>query len=357
MIFEPVPVERAAGLILGHNVVDENGRRRLRKGTVIRNEDVAVMQTLALELVWTAQLEPGDIDEDAAALRVARSLLQPEQPESLHLDLVGPRTGRVNMRAMERGVLVVNEEPVAAVNRAEGITFATAAPFSVVDAGRTVATVKILPYALPAQTVDTALAGGDRSAPAVAVVPLVPRRVALIVSGNAGGRDKTVSGFETSLRNRLVELNASLESVEFVENVSLSRDAVTSQTVAETAVAPLAAALRRTTGEVDLVLLAGETAIQDRRDIAPTAIEAAGGTVTCFGAPVDPGNLLLLGQVQGTVVLGVPGCARSPKLNIVDLLLPRLLVKLEVAQEDIAQLGVGGLLDDVAERPLPRRLI
>jgi molybdenum cofactor cytidylyltransferase len=95
----------------------------------------------------------------------------------------------------------------------------------------------------------------------------------------------------------------------------------------------------------------------DRHDIAPRAVELAGGEVVCFGAPVDPGNLLMLGYVGEVAVLGAPGCARSPKRNIVDLVLPRLLAGERLGRGDIVALGHGGLLEDVPERPMPRSQI
>ena len=40
----------------------------------------------------------------------------------------------------------------------------------------------------------------------------------------------------------------------------------------------------------------GASAIADRRDVIPAAIEAVGGSIEHFGMPVDPGNLMLIGQ-------------------------------------------------------------
>lgn len=117
----------------------------------------------------------------------------------------------------------------------------------------------------------------------------------------------------------------------------------------------LAAAIGTLLGRgLDLLILAGETAIMDRHDVAPRAIERAGGEVECYGAPVDPGNLLLVAYRGAVPILGAPGCARSPKTNIVDLVLPRLLVGDRVTAADVAALGHGGLLEDVPERPQPR---
>jgi molybdenum cofactor cytidylyltransferase len=104
----------------------------------------------------------------------------------------------------------------------------------------------------------------------------------------------------------------------------------------------------------ELVLVFGASAIADRRDVIPSAIENAGGRIEHFGMPVDPGNLMLIGDVGGAPVLGAPGCARSPKENGFDWVLARLLAKLPVRREEIAGMGVGGLLMEIVTRPQPR---
>jgi molybdenum cofactor cytidylyltransferase len=107
---------------------------------------------------------------------------------------------------------------------------------------------------------------------------------------------------------------------------------------------------------IEMILLAGETAIMDSHDIVPRAIERAGGRVESVGAPVDPGNLLMLAYIRDVPVVGAPGCARSKKINIVDWILPRLLVGDRLTRRDIIELGHGGLLQDVRERGMPREI-
>jgi molybdenum cofactor cytidylyltransferase len=120
------------------------------------------------------------------------------------------------------------------------------------------------------------------------------------------------------------------------------------------AVSDLAMVIRDTIGAVDILLIHGASAIVDRRDVIPAAVVAAGGSVDHFGMPVDPGNLLLLGQVAGRVVLGLPGCARSPKVNGFDWVLERLVAGLPVGSAEIMRMGSGGLLAEIPSRPLPR---
>ena len=342
MKFETTALGDALGTILGHNVHDDSGRRVLRKGRALGEAELLLLADLGRDRVFAARLEPGDVDEDEAARRVA------EVVAGAGLTRRGSTTGRVNFHARELGVLRVDAEALDRINDCEGVTLATLPNHSVARAGKMVATTKILPYAVPEKTV--AAAERVAAAPVIRVDRLAPRRAGLIVSGTVGrgqseGRDRLVHGFENAFRQRLELLNSELSEVRFVP---LDGDrGVESLTLAAARLAP----------NVDLVVLAGETAIQDRHDLAPSAIEAAGGTVICYGAPVDPGNLLLLAELGGTPVLGAPGCARSPKRNIVDLVLPRLLAGDRLTRRDITSLGHGGLLEDVPERPLPRRRI
>src|SRR3546814_8729815 len=97
----------------------------------------------------------------------------------------------------------------------------------------------------------------------------------------------------------------------------------------------------------DILMMSGASAIVDRRDVLPAGLEAAGGRVTHFGMPVDPGNLMLMGELDGRPAVGLPGCARSPKTNGFDQVLPRLVAGLAVSPQDVMRLGAGGLLKEI----------
>lgn len=342
MKFEATALDDALGTILGHNVHDDSGRRVLRKGRALGEEELALLAGLGRKDVFAARLEPGDVDENEAARRVSEAVAGPG------LSLRGPTTGRVNLHAQTLGLLRVDAEALDRINDCDGVTLATLPNHSVARAGKMVATTKILPYALPEGTV--AKAESVAASPLIRLDPLPASTAGLIVSGTvapgqSAGRERLVAGFESAFRRRLGALGADLKTVRFVPLHG------------EQGHSGLTAAAAELAPDVDLLILAGETAIQDRHDLAPSAIETAGGSVICYGAPVDPGNLLLLAELGGTPVLGAPGCARSPKRNIVDLVLPRLLAGDRLTRRDITSLGHGGLLEDVPERPLPRRRI
>ena len=335
--FQPVPIEEAQGAILGHNIANHEGRRVLRKGRVLSAVDLETLRSLGRERVYVAVLEPGDVGEDIAAERVAQAA------DDTTLRRSTARTGRVNLYAEGLGLMCVDVEMLARLNGISGITLATLPRHAVVRAGTMVATLKIIPYALPESQVVEAeklLSGGVSL---LAVEPLPPRRVGLVLSGTVGTRERVVAGFERALGERLERWGSQLGAVDFVA-VDDDRG-----------VAELAAAFeRQLAAGLDLLVVAGETAIQDRYDITPRAVEHVGGEVAAFGVPVDPGNLLLLAYRGEVPIVGAPGCARSPKRNIVDLVLPRLLAGHRLGWEDLLGWGHGGLLEDVPERPLPR---
>jgi molybdenum cofactor cytidylyltransferase len=337
MVFGPVPVEQAEGAILGHNVAGADGARVLRKGRPLSAADVATLAGLGRRVVYVARLGPGDVDEDRAALRVAQAALGPG------LRLSAAASGRVNVIATGLGVFRVDPERLARLNGIEGVTLATLRTHATAQPGQVVATVKVIPFALPEATVRQAEAVAGEGSALLALDILAERSVALVLIGSPAAQARVRLGFEEPLRSRVSALGSSVRAVEFIPLEDGAGEA------------SLAEALRRQADAgAALIVIAGETAIVDRHDIAPRAIERAGGEVVGLGAPVDPGNLLLLAHLGATAILGAPGCARSRKTNVVDFLLPRLLAGDRLARADVVALGHGGLLEDVPDRPMPR---
>lgn len=337
MKFGPVPLDRAKGKILGHNVAGPDGRRILRKGKALDPEDLERLRELGRESVYVAEMEAGDIDENSASLRVATAVMG----EGLRMSR--PATGRVNLYATAAGVLRVEAERLELLNAQDGITLATLATETAVAEDKMVATVKILPYGLPEASVEAVEVTAADSAPLISVDEARPHTIGLILSGSPSVRDRIVHGFESALRRRLRALGSDIVMVDFVPLEDQEGEEELAETIG-----------RHIRSGLGMVILAGETAIMDRHDIAPRAVERAGGEVTCYGAPVDPGNLLMLAYLDDVPIMGAPGCARSPKTNIVDLVLPRLLAGDRLTRADVIRMGHGGLLEDVPERPLPR---
>src|SRR5574341_1147981 len=336
MKFEPVPLSEAKGKILGHNIAGSNGQRLLRKGRPLTDADLENLRALGRTSVYVAQMEEDDVDENAAARRVAEAVRGP----GLHIP--GVSAGRANLLSNQAGLLRVDVERLARINECNGITLATLRTHSPVHARQIVATVKIIPYAVPESVLSEAEAVAAGSRQIVRVDELPYRAVGIILSGSTSIRQRLVSDF-APLRDRIEKLGSSVTRTDFVALDDEPDEAA----LADMLKGQLASGIR-------MILLAGETAIMDAHDIVPRAVERAGGHVESVGAPVDTGNLLMLAYIEDVPVVGAPGCARSKKINIVDWILPRLLAGDRLTRRDIVELGHGGLLQDVSERGMSR---
>jgi molybdenum cofactor cytidylyltransferase len=336
MKFEPVPLSDAKGKILGHNIAGANGQRLLRKGKPLTVEDLQRLRILGRSSVYVATIEPGDVDENKAARRVADAVCG----SGLHVTSVS--SGRANLLVKEQGILRVDVERLAQINDRDGITLATLTTHSPVHTRQIVATIKIIPYAVQESVVRAAEAIASGNLPVVRVDPLPSRSVGMILSGSTSLHQRLVSDF-APLRDRIVKLGSSVTRTDFV---------ALDDELDEAALADMLK--QQIASGIGMILLAGETAIMDAHDIVPRAVKRAGGYVESVGAPVDPGNLLMLAYINDVPVVGAPGCARSRKTNIVDWILPRLLAGDRLTRRDIVGLGHGGLLQDVLERGMPR---
>jgi molybdenum cofactor cytidylyltransferase len=280
--------------------------------------------------VIVARPEPGEIGENEAAARLARALVP--DPAGQGLRLTAASTGRVNLYATGPGVLLADTAAIAALNAVHPmVTLATLRPFQRVDAGTMVATVKIIAYAVPGSAIDDACAAAGTAlriaAPAIGSASLIETALA--------GEMPAPKGRE-ALALRLRRLGVTLDA----------RRVVAHDTGA------LAAEIGRAPGAAIFVLTASATS--DIADVGPAGLLRAGGALVRFGMPVDPGNLLFLGRLGQRPVIGLPCCARSPALNGADWVLERVICGLSVDAQDIAAMGVGGLLKESPARGRPR---
>jgi molybdenum cofactor cytidylyltransferase len=330
MKFGPVFVRDAVGGILAH-ALKESGIV-LKKGSAITKEHVALLLAAGVAEITIARLEAGDVMEDEAARQLAAAVMDVE------LVVEAPFTGRANLFAASAGVLVLDTDKINAANAVEeAITIATLPNHRAVQAGEMVATVKIIPFAVEGALLKSAIAAASTS---IRIAPFTPKKIAVFST--------LMPGFKSSIIDKTLRvLDERLQKLGTAERLCDIRVHHTIDDLAE--VLPRARALG-----ADIILVFGVSAISDRRDVIPASIEAAGGKVLHLGMPVDPGNLLLLGTLDGLPVIGAPGCARSPKENGFDWILQRLVADLPVTSRDIRRMGVGGLLMEIGSRPQPR---
>ena len=326
MIFAEIDVKEAEGLLLVHSV------GRVKKGRVLSKVDIESLQGLGIQRVFAAKLEEDDVPEDEAARAIANVLAGADVLAQ------APFTGRANLHSEKPGLLRIDGQRLAQLNLLdEALTIATLPDFSRVEARQLLATVKIIPYALKRTVLQAALEI-LADCPLVSVAEFQPLSFGLIITETANSKPSVSEKSRRMMDERLQSLGSKLGVVEIVAH---DREAV------EKAISNLAP-------QHDGLLIFGASAIADRADIVPQAVLAAGGEIVRLGMPVDPGNLLLWAAWQNKPVIGVPSCARSPKVNGFDWVLQRVVAGLSPSSIDIAAMGEGGLLMEVGLRPTPR---
>ena len=330
MKFGPASPQDALGGVTVHTL--RQGALVLKKGTTIGPSEVAALARAGVKEIVVVRLEDGDVSEDVAAASIAQAVAGDG------VSVERAFTGRANLFAARGGVLVVDRETVDRINRVdEAMTFATLNAFKPVVEGEMIATVKLIPFGVEAKLRDAAVAAASKNA--LQIAPYKVAKVGVVSTTLPGLSPKVIDKTLRVTAERLAPTGATIIAERRVDH---------DQSALADAIADLVKL------GAELVIVFGASAIADRRDVIPAAIEQSGGHIAHFGMPVDPGNLLLIGDIKGVPVLGAPGCARSPVENGFDWVLMRLLAGIAVTRDDLTAMGVGGLLMEIVTRPQPR---
>lgn len=335
MKFDDIKVDEALGAILAHSLKTPEGR--LGKGTRLDENHLKALRASGYETVTVGVPGADDILEDEAAARLAAALCGDGLKTS------EATTGRANLHSARDGLFLVDHDRIHRINMLdERITVSTLEPWATVAPGQLTTTVKIIPYAVPEHILNQAIQIAKPGGQALRVASFAGKRAALVMTRLSQADDKLLAKGKRATSERLSRFASTID-----HEVTVSHDVDT-----------LAGALRTLANQApELIFILGATAIVDRGDVVPSAVAKAGGRIEQFGMPVDPGNLLLLGRIGKSRIIGIPGCARSPKLNGFDWVLERLHAGLEITSRDIAHMGVGGLLKEIPSRPQPRETI
>lgn len=308
--------------------------RVIRKGSVLDEAALAALRAAGQAEVIAARLDPGDVPEDVCADRLAAPFAGPLLARSR------AATGRVNVAAEAPGLLRVAAEKIDRINAVdESLTVGTLPDYAVVAARDMVATIKVIPFAVAGALLDVAVALARQGPPALTLHPFKPLRVGMVAT--------ELPGLKESVTQKTIEVTEA--------RVGALTGSLLPAIRAPHEEAAVAEALDRLVRQgAELLLVVGASAVVDRRDVGPAGIVRAGGEIVHFGMPVDPGNLICVGRIGARPALVLPGCARSPKLNGIDFVLPRLFAGLPVGTREVSRMGVGGLLKEIDTRPLPR---
>ena len=318
-----IPIDDAVGGVLLHNITDAQGHKAFAKGHRLIADDVEKLRALDKTTVHVGMYENGDVSENDAALRIANAVC------GENVSLSSASGGRVNVLANTRGVFYLNANALMEINARDGITLATIPAHTVVAPKKMVATIKTIGLAIHENVLQNAEQIARAAQGIVSVRVLKTMRVSILLTGSAKARARVEKTFLPALTARVQDLGSIAATSEYVEHEAR---------------AIAGAILRAQNANTDCVIIAGETSIMDARDVTPQGIMQAGGTIELYGAPVEPGNLLLLAYKNTLPIIGAPGCVKSRDTNVVDLILPRLFSGERVTRRDVITLANGGLM-------------
>jgi molybdenum cofactor cytidylyltransferase len=318
-----IDVRHSVGRVLLSTIFHSSGKKLLAKGHRIEGEDVQLLQAEAMNEVWVAELEEDDVSEDEAALQVASKI------GNGSLQIRPAAGGRVNLFATETCCVLVDGELLKEANSTNALVIATSLNFSYARAGQRVSTVKSAPFAVTKPRLETLLSLLAEKGPVLQARPIRSPVVAALYTDPTNGE-------------RVAQLFAPIMSQRFERLGCVANPALVSVEEEKAVAGALQRLLR---SKPALILVASTTAPAGPYDIVGRAMLRVGCQMERFLAPVEPGTLLLLGYKDDVPILSTPGCFRSAKPNVLDLVLPPLLARYRLSSWDIATLGQGGLLD------------
>jgi len=319
---QTVEVKSSNGRVLCCTVFRSGGKKLLAKGHTISDEDIKVLESEGMESIWVTELEEGEVGEDEAVCAVASEM----GCGSFEIRLAAG--GRANLLATEKCCVLVDDDLLKQINCTASVAIATALNFSFAMPGQRISTIKSAPFAVSQAQLEAVTGILKERGPILQARPMRNASVGVLYTDPLNGERARLL-FENIMRQRLehfgVAANYALSCTE--DEVSVGRS--------------LQHLLR---SKPSVILVASTTAPAGPEDVVGQAMCKMGGHVERFLAPVEPGNLLLLAYKEEIPMISAPGCFRSAKTNVVDLLLPPLLARYRVSGWEVGGLGHGGLL-------------
>lgn len=309
--------------------------KTISKGTFVTSEIVDYFKEFDVQTILCAVPANGDIHEDEAAEAISNAI----DKNQIYVEKAS--TGRVNFKSQSLCLVRYERALIREVNLVdESIAFSIVEHNQLLAKNDLIATLKIIPFFTQKKYVDQVISILAKNE-LFKTHSLNKKKVSLIQTSFEWQKKSMFKATSNVTRNRLEALDCSLNEEKLICHDYKA----------------LCSEIRSSTGSgIDILLISGASAITDRSDYIPKAILSEGGEIIQYGLAVDPGNLLLIGKVGNTTVIGMPGCARSPKLNGFDWVLQLLMADIPISREELAEMGAGGLLMEIASRPLPRAL-
>lgn len=326
-----VSIYDAIGLRLAHDltqILPGTFKGRLfKKGHVITEEDIPKLLDIGKQHIYVLSLADTDLHEDDAALEMAQALCDDT------LMMTEPHEGKVNLKAKIKGVVTIDERLIYAINELGDIALATIVTHRVVEEEQLIAATRIIPLIVDKAKIQKVKLLCDHyrqqhGTSPITVKPLPKRQIGLITTGSEVYNGRIRDKFGPAVKNKLEWLGSVIGEQLFAPDDK----AIIVQHIHSL----------KAKG-YDMIIVTGGMSV-DPDDRTPGAIKAAGTDIVSYGTPMLPGSMLLIGYLDETPILGLPGCVMHDDYTSFDVLLPRILLGEKIKREDIVKLGYGGLL-------------
>jgi hypothetical protein len=319
-----VKAQEAIGMVLGHDVTRiVPGAFKgavLKKGHIVREEDVPVLLDTGNDYIYVLELPEGELHEDDAGMRLAQAIAGP----GIAFD--PPEEGKVPLQARWKGVLHIDVPLLTWINSQGAIIVATLHNHTPCQEGQMVAATRIIPLTIAEETIE-AVEDRCHGQVMIDILPYQLKKVGVVVTGNEVYHGRIKDSFDQMVGGKIKNYGAFV-----VEKLLAPDDA-----------AQIARALLQVKeSEAEVLLTTGGLSV-DPGDVTRMGIKEAGAEIISYGTPVLPGAMFLYALLDGVPVLGLPACVFYYKTTIFDLIFPRVLAGEAITREGIIQMGHGGL--------------
>lgn len=323
-----VPVERAVGLALAHDLTEVGAAggkgAAFRRGHIVREDDLPRLRRCGKEHVFILDLAADEIHEDEAAVRLAVALCGDGVSPAGE-----PREGRVDLVASRDGLLKVDRAALLSFNLLGEVMCATLHTDTLVRRGQRVAGTRAIPLVVGDALVREAVRCAGSGA--IAVREIAPPHIGVVVTGSEVSRGLVQDRFGPLLACKAEALGGSIVGVRLAPDDEEEIAARLQELLAAGA---------------NLLVATGGMSV-DPDDRTRFAADRLGASGVVYGAAVLPGSMCLVAYVpsgSGPIPLvGLPACALAHKATVFDLILPRLLAGERIGRRELAELGHGGL--------------
>lgn len=317
--------EDAVGQALCHDLtaILDTGFKgvRFQRGHVVAPEDLPVLLDMGKRHVFVWEPEADEVHEEDAAAALTEAFQGP------NLTLSGPSEGKLTLSAAMDGLFRLDRAGLRLVNAVEDYTAACLPQNTPVRAGHRVASWRIIPLVTKRERMERAAAAAAAHAPVFSVLPYLPLKCAVIITGSEVYEGRIPDRFEPVLREKLAAFGGAVLGVRKCPDDSAALLAAIHDFLARGA---------------GLILLTGGMSV-DPDDVTPTAILASGAELIARGMPMQPGNMLTLARLGEAWLVGVPGASLHARATSLDVFLPRIFAGLPILPGETAGYGEGGL--------------